>query len=572
MATGLGKTVCFSYLPDIFPELFDRGMLVLVHREELVEQAADKLARIHQWATIAIEQAHRSAHPSTQLVVASVQTLGRKGSSRINKFRDRFGIVVVDEAHHISVGSQYDRVLRFFGLSDSDWKENDESYSNEVGGIPRLLLGVTATPNRHDGKGLQHWFDELAFNRDLRWGVENGWLTDIRAVKIKTPVDISTVKTRAGDFAINELEKKVNTHERHDVIVKGFADHGGSRGIAFCTTIQHAVDLAYVFNTHGIEASCVHSKLDDDERHTIIQGFRDGDFRVLTNVGIATEGFDVPEIDTLIMARPTKSTMLYQQMIGRGTRPIIGLNNYDHEQERVEAIKNSDKPHMMVIDYTDNCGKHELVTMPTLFGLTPKFDYHAQSVIKTEQIIEGMERKHPSKDLRVAKNLDDVQVLAKRLSLWDTAAAQEAGLGISPYTWLHRTGNVSQLVVPGALARKRNCIIRVEPDRLGRYVVTAHYPGGWDPNIKAPVRSRTVESKKLYPDRKSAIQGVDKWVNREYPSVLNLISRSGKWRGKLASDPQRSMIRRMYKTDPPPDLTRGQAAVLINQAIAEGKR
>ena len=572
-ATGLGKTITFSYLPDFFPELFERGMLILVHREELVQQAADKFLKVWPWANVQIEQAKNYANPDAPVVVASVQTLGRGGSRRITKFEGRFGIVVVDEAHHITVGSQYDRVLEYFGLTSAPANQNGQTAGgNGVAHAPdRLLVGVTATPNRHDGQGLHHFFDEIGPNLDLRWGVENGWLTDIRAVKVDTKTDISDVRTRAGDFALNELDEAVNTHMRNEVIVKGYKDHGGKQAIAFCTTIQHALDLAGVFEGYGVRAECVHSKMEHEDRVRIVEGFRSGDFPVLTNVGIATEGFDVPEIDTILMARPTKSTMLYQQCIGRGTRPIIDLSGYEDAEERIQGIRASEKPHMMIIDYTDNSGNHPLITMPTLFGLTKKFDYKGESVIKAEMIIEELEEKHPTKNVRKGKDLDDVHIIAKTMTLWDVAEdAEVSAKGLSNFTWLNLSNGAAQIVIPGSkIDGKRNVVARVERDRLGRYSVIAHMPSYFDSDRGFRVSSRTVRSTKLYPSKKEAIAGVDKWIERDFHEVTHLLDRRAGWRLKPASDKQVAFLKKRHKVEIPEELTSGQASALIQKAIID---
>lgn len=561
MATGLGKTVAFSFLPDYFPELFEQGMLVLVHREELVHQAVQKLESIHRWVPVGIEQAHNRTTGGAHIVVASVQTLGRKDSSRIRKFEGRFGIVVVDEAHHISMGSQYERVLDAFGLTPASTSTN--------GDLERLLVGVTATPNRHDGRGLAYFFDELATNLDLRWGVENGWLTDIHGYKIDTPADISDVGTSRGDFVISQLEKKVNTHERHDVIVKAYQEYGGNCGLAFCTSIQHAVDLAEAFRICGHDAECVHSKMDHEERVDIIQRYRNGHLEILTNVGIATEGFDVPRIDTLLMARPTKSSLLYQQCIGRGTRPVIELGEFPTAEDRILAIKASEKPFMRVIDFTDNSGKHDLITLPTLFGMTKRYDYEGKSAIETERHIEGQEKIYPTKNLRNALNLADVKVIATTLSMWELAAKDEVGEGLSDFSWIHMQGGSAQLVIPGSLKDKRVSVIRINPDRLGRYNAEMHKLRTFDDNAGVMLPAETIPSTKLYPNKQDAILACDKWVRKTFPGVVTLIYRHARWRNASASDAQRRYVHKLYGQLPPPELTKGEAAQLINRAKAE---
>jgi len=559
------NTIMFSALPDYVKELARFGMLVLVHREELVEQAAQKVIDHWPFKVVQIEQAKSTASPVADIVVASVQTLGRRGSLRLEKFEGRFGIIVVDEAHHVTKGSQYDRVLNYFGVGS-------DGNLGQIGGLRRLSLGVTATPNRFDGQGLHHFYDDIAENLDLRWGVENGWLTDIRAIKIDTGEDISEVATRAGDFAINQLEKKINTHLRNDVIVKAWKDYGGKKAIAFCSSIQHALDLAGMFEQYGIDARCVHSRMEDpDERTEIIRAFRSGGFPVLTNVGITTEGFDAPEVDTILMARPTKSTMLYQQCLGRGVRPAIDLSPYNTSEERIEAIGASEKPHMMIVDFTDNSGDHELVTAPVLFGLTKEFNYKGGSIIKAERFIENVQKSHPTKDLRRGKDLEDIELIAKTISVWEIGEKMERDTHVSKLSWVPVSNGGMQIIVPAS--KYANALmdfaIHLERDRLGRYSVAQHFVPRYDTEKKRYYKKNPRQSTVLYNSKEEAVRGCDQWLERDFPTVISVLDKTASWRNAPSTDAQRKLLKKKYKLDTPADLTRGQASMLISKAIVD---
>ena len=572
-ATGLGKTVMFAFLPERFPHLARQGMLVLVHRRELVEQAADKIKRAHPRRIVEIEMGARRAHPYADVVVASVQTLGRSGSARIRRFRDRFGILVIDEAHHVAPGSQYERVLSYFGVGP-EARFDAADISGLPSGQSRLLVGVTATPNRHDGQGLHLFFDDIAKNLDIRWGIGEGYLVDIHATRIETGCDIAGVSSRAGDFAAGELEACVNTHERNEVVVKGFLEAAGRKAIAFCVGVRQAYELAETFRSYGVAARAVDGAMDAFERAEGIDAFRKGQVQVLTNCMIATEGFDVPDVDTILMARPTKSTPLYTQMIGRGTRPVVNPDAETAERRR-QQIAGSSKPFMRVIDFTDNTGKHNIVTAPRLFGLERSFDTGGGSIVQAVETIEALEKEHPHRPLRKAKSLDEVQIIAETISVWDVAETPESLASVTSFHWIEVAEGSYQLHVPASLAEgliapqdRRDFVVRLEADRLGRYRATVVRPPLYVDGRRIAPRE-AVTSARLHTSKEDAIGAVDAFVVQAYPSLLPLLSRGQAWQERPASEKQVHYLRRLGVHIPEGyALSRGMASRLINAAKA----
>jgi superfamily II DNA or RNA helicase len=307
LATGLGKAVLFAALREQMQ--FRKKVMVLVHREELATQAADKLSRWNPDLRVGVEMANRYSDvdgifPDT-FVVASVPTLGRRGSARIKKFLpDEYDCIVSDEAHHSS-SPQWRNVLTHFGLT-------------EPGGTI-LSLGLTATPNRSDGTGLRQNFDEIVFDMGIREGIESGYLVDLRGIRVNTKTNLDKVKTRAGDFAEDELADAVNTVERNAIIVKEWmAAAYGLKTVVFTVDIQHAVDLAAAFCKCSVPADAVWGS--DPDRKSKLHRHRTGQITVLCNCAVLTEGYDDPGIKCIVLAKPTKSTLLFTQMIGRGTR------------------------------------------------------------------------------------------------------------------------------------------------------------------------------------------------------------------------------------------------------------
>ena len=308
--TGAGKTIMFASIPaqpdiaawmETFPPL-KRKMLVLAHREELLDQAADKIAWANPDLNVDIEQADRIATPFADVVVASVQTLAIGHGRRLQKFDpDDFRIIICDEAHHATAPS-YQAVFRYFGfLPDADfahrakpnegdtdenllWQRERLAVWDESCRPDRLLLGVTATPKRGDNIGLEAVFQKVVFQRDIRWMIEHKYLATIRAYRIKTTANISSVKTRAGDFAIEDLADAVDTSVRNEAAVKAYAEHApGRKTIVSCVNVKHAQDMAECFRNNGYTAEAIYGNLDGDERKAMLQRFRAGETMILTN-------------------------------------------------------------------------------------------------------------------------------------------------------------------------------------------------------------------------------------------------------------------------------------------------
>jgi superfamily II DNA or RNA helicase len=324
LPTGTGKTVVFA---DLIAERVHRGerVLVLAHRDELIRQAAqkihDRLAAVH-WPSVGIEKAaERSC--GEDVVVASVQTL--KGARLAGFAPDAFGLVVVDEAHH-AAAETYRAVLGHFAGAHK--------------------LGVTATPDRHDGAALGKLFSTVAYAYELREAIEDGWLSPLSVYLVEIEsLDLSGVHVHHGDLDEQELGSQMEAPSVVAGVVKvGLEQCAGRPTLVFAATVRHAELLAANLNDAAPEsAQVVLGTTAAEERRGALRAFAEGRLRFLVNVGVLTEGVDIPCIQAIIMARPTQSRSLYAQMAGRGTRLFPG------------------KRDCLLLDITGNAGRHRLV-------------------------------------------------------------------------------------------------------------------------------------------------------------------------------------------------------------------
>ena len=571
-AVGTGKTVVAAHLPAWFPHLGRQGFLWIVHREELAYQAAETFKQCWPNRSVGIEMADHTASRHCDIVVASRQTLAHPKSDRLQKFdrQDDFGVIGIDEAHHATRDSQYDLICNYFGVgSNQDFPMSS--------GKKRLLTGFTATPNRHDGEGLHHFFDEITKSYDLRWGVEQGWLVDITATRIDTDTDISGVSSRMGDFAASELEEAVDTHERNEVIAKAFLEHGGKKALAYTVGVDQAHSLAHELNQHGINAKALDAKTPDDERKETVERFKNGDLQVVSNVGVLTEGFNAPAADTILMARPTKSEMLYNQILGRATRPTVNLNGLS-KSERLQRINSSDKPHMRIIDFVDAVGNHEIVTAPSLFGLTQDFDTKGESITHAIKHIEAKERENPGKPFREAASLDEVEIIAEQTSVWDIATSTDEVPFDCDLMWMQTGETRYELQVPveedirakGKTYEdvNRSIYFILEQDRIGRWTITErHVPVYRKRGEIYPPKNRSGTAGTALQD---AVVRVEDYVTESYPDSLSLIKQDMDWHKDPVSEGQIGYLQTLGVTIPEgKDLTKGEASRLISAAKAE---
>ena len=309
MATGLGKTMTFTNIKR-------KGrVLVLAHREELVTQPIK-----YYDCPVGIEMANHKSN-NEPVVITSVMSL----THRLQKFKpDDFDMIITDEAHH-AVARSYKKIYEYFR--------------------PRLHLGFTATPNRGDNVRLDDVFQDIIFERDIKWAIKNNYLSDIYCIRVNIGYDISKVARRMGDFAPGELEEVMNTEVLNKAIAEAYKKYAVGQTLIFATSVKHAQEIAK--EIPGAVAVTAETK----NREEIIKKFTNREIPVLVNCMIFTEGTDMPLVETVMIARPTSNSSLYTQMVGRGLRLYPG------------------KEKLTLIDLVGTTGRASLCTAPSLLGI-----------------------------------------------------------------------------------------------------------------------------------------------------------------------------------------------------------
>lgn len=302
LPTGTGKTRTASACIETVKS---EKILWVAHREELIDQAYEALSSIIPEAHIEKEMAEHKADPSCDIVVGSVQTLARK-RKHFNGFKPKY--IVIDEYHHKS--------------------ENNTTYQGLLDRWPDAkILGLTATPWRSGGEELP--LGDILFQMDIGTAIKYNYLVKPVPDTIKTDVSLANVKTRLGDFAINDLSKAVNVDSRNIKIAKKIIElvrDGKRQGILFNVDVAHSKSM-YELLKNEVRAAEVYGDTPKEKRRYLMEKMRNGEIDVLTNNLVTTEGFDVPHISYVCVARPTKLLGLYYQMIGRGLRTYPNKND-----------------------------------------------------------------------------------------------------------------------------------------------------------------------------------------------------------------------------------------------------
>ncbi|MDQ0417900.1 superfamily II DNA or RNA helicase [Croceifilum oryzae] len=482
LPTGCGKTITALSLA----KKTQGRLLWLAHREELIDQPIQAMKLIWPEATCGIVKAQRNEFDN-QCVFASVQTIFR----RLDQLPS-FDLVVVDEAHHV-LGKTYMDTLQAVGAFESS-------------GPP--VVGLTATVERADKKGLDSVFEQIIYQYQLLQAIRDGYLSDIRTERVHLNANLDEINTVAGDLNQGKLDEVLLKANVAKAVADAYVTHVTDRkAIVFTVSVDQAKRTAAELQSRGIPAEWLSGKVHSDERKAILQRFHTGETKVLCNCAVLTEGFDEPTVDCVIMARPTKSRSLYIQMIGRGTRISPG------------------KQDCLVLDVTGVSKRHQLITAPSLFGL--------QEETKEETIMEAVER-----DEERNREISQLQAILSRGDMKDFRRH---------IRWLQATPHLFALAAGDAGT-----------------TILYQVRDGW--MAKVLKRNGQQEMLTQQPVWMELAQGIaEDFVRRA--DVLGLINKDASWRRKQASQKQMWALSRWgIRTEK--WLTMGEAADEMTKAIA----
>ena len=379
LPTGTGKTVVFSKIAQDQAEKGGR-VLIMAHRGELLTQAADKL-KATTGLDCALEKSRSSCLGSEErVVVGSVQTISEP--RRLSKFpADYFSDIIVDEAHHC-LSSTYRRVLDHFPTAN--------------------VLGVTATPDRGDKKKLSDVFDSQAYEYTLPQAIKDGYLCPVKAQLIPLELDISSVGISAGDYAAGGIAGALDPYLSR--IAQEMLEYcKGRKTVVFLPLIKTSQKFCDLLNCYGLKAAEINGNSLDREQ--TLKDFENGEYDVLCNSMLLTEGWDCPAVDCVVILRPTKIRSLYQQMVGRGMRPSPG------------------KDHLLLLDFLWLTERHDLCRPSSIISrnadIAGRIDKELLSSGEDINLIEAAERAERNivaeRERALAKQLNEMRTRKARL-------------------------------------------------------------------------------------------------------------------------------------------------------------
>ena len=424
LPTGTGKTIVFCKLIEALVAEGER-VLILAHREELLQQAADKL-EASTGLRCAVEKAERRALGEWyRVTVGSVQTLMRE--SRLREYDpDYYSTIIIDEAHHC-LSDSYQRVLDYFSEA--------------------RVLGVTATPDRGDMRSLGQFFQSLAYEYSLPQAIRDGYLSPIRAETIPLQLDLHGVATQAGDYKSSDVGHALEPYL--EAIAAEMEVHcRGRKTVVFLPLISTSVTFQQILQRHGFRAAEVHGGSAD--RTEILADFSAGRYDVLCNAMLLTEGWDCPDVDCIVVLRPTKVRSLYCQMVGRGTRLAPG------------------KEYLLLLDFLWLTDRHDLVRPAHLI---------CESADVADRMTERLAEAGAAVDL----------VEAEQLAASDVVAQREEALAKQLYEMRRRK---RRLVDPIQYA------MSIQAEDLSGYVPSF----GWEAEQAKPTQLAALEKLGIDPD------------------------------------------------------------------------
>lgn len=379
--TAGGKTVIFASLAASI----EGRVLIVVPSKELREQAYDKIKAIDESIDVGNVQATLDEVHS-KIVIASRQSLTHKKSSRIKRMLEHgnFEYVIIDEAHQA-----IDQIKKIVDRINKNAK----------------IIGFTATPYNKD---MSKVFKKIDYQKHILEMIYEGYLCEPKAIMVESSTNLNSVKIVAGEFNQKELEEVVNNIERNQLVVKAYKKYAKDRKstIVFATGIEHSNSLAREFNRNGIYCKSIDSTMSTEEREKILEEFKSGKLPVIVNVAVLTTGFDHPDTDCIILARPTKSRVLYVQIIGRGLR----LSNKKND--------------CLIIDINDVVRSHDLMSISSVFDMPIKHGETPRQAIERIKIEKQQEEERRRlEQIRLEelkrKQEEEIKLRARQIKLFN---------------------------------------------------------------------------------------------------------------------------------------------------------
>jgi superfamily II DNA or RNA helicase len=586
MATGCGKAVIIANIQRKMRHLLPGKVLVFVHTDELVKQLVKTCENWNPELKIGREQASHYADTDCDIVVACVASIGREGAQRLLRFGE-FDIIICDEAHH-SIASTYLNTFEMTGVLKSESK--------------KLLVGFTATPKRKNLSraqkkaltvlddeellSLKSVYKKIVYTYTIRKAIREGWLVPLRGFRLKTSVDLSGIKSTAGDYAQDELSLAVNTPQRNMQVVKFWLDNAERRTtIAFTVDIQHAKDSAEQFKRAGVKAEAIWGT--DPDREGKLERFKANEIEVLCNCGVLIEGFDAWNVMCILDTAPTKSSSKYTQKIGRGTRLEENTGNLLEALKAGIALRKKD---CYVLDVVDNNKRCSLVTLPSLVGLNPDFELHGGSVTEAIDKVEEMQEKFPGIDFAALTDLSGVKAYVESLDLFAEPYTEEVK-EFSELMWMQTQDGAYVLAVPEERSvteakqywNYKHEKLHITPNELDEYELS----------ITTTETDRTLG---VFNSLKEAFVTADEVVHRCRPSRVKIMQRHAGWHDATASNASKKYLKGLVGKKPfiycvcpvgpkcsgvpgaicqtcsKQQLTAGQAALCINKFKVKGKK
>ena len=538
LPTGCGKTVIFL---RIIAKLKEKGLVsasnpavVIAHREELLTQPADAWLKTYGIGSpMSFERASETYQPGSEIVFASVASVGRD-NDRLSGLRP--GVVIIDECHHVAARSYHNALHKLNVLPPSCRSSR--------------LLGCTATPNRLDKQAIvdngQAIFEKVSYQYDIDEAITDGWLAPLVGYRVNTDVDLDCVKSGSGDLQEGQLAEAVDNASRTAVFLNAWKDYAyGRKTIVFAVNHAHAYHIAecakWKFPELADKIFTITDRMNPAQRSGAVALYRNTPGAWMVNVEIATEGFDVADIGCVIMARPTKSSALYTQCVGRGTRLAPGKEN------------------CIVIDVADNSTKHKLAGIGILMGLSPKINLDGHSTSEVARMLRSAggqareilradaESKRPQIDV---SRFSDIRSAVQQVNLLTGLDVDSDVANVSRNRWA-RIGDDYYLSLKGG------CSVRVADDGTGNYSMVVKRPSGIETHPLCVM------------DGLAAIKESDRFIRNDAELNGNRVQ-SGSWTKEPITDAQIGLLRKLGQNNGYiKKLTKGAAQMLISRIFEQ---